>query len=521
MAGIRWNVDGGEGMSKQCLMVQGTASDAGKSFLVAGLCRYYANRGVRVAPFKSQNMALNSAVTADGAEIGRAQALQAEAAKTPALSLMNPILLKPRDDMVSQLIIRGQAVGDVTPKEYQEFAQAEGKKIVYDAFCQLRELYDLVILEGGGNPAEPNLAHYDIVNMGMARMINAPVLLVSDIDRGGVFASLVGTLALLPEGDRQLIKALVINRFRGDLEILKPGLTFLEERTRLPVAGVLPYLTDIRLPEEDSMAARRQHQRRKEGLQLAVVRLPRISNFTDFDALADTHGAEVYFAAHPDELIGADAVLLPGTRNSIEDLRWLREKGLEATILALQQSGVPVVGICGGYQMLGRLLHDPEGLEAAPGSTPGMNLLPCETVFKPGKTVRRATGHVLSLSWAPGATLTGYEIHSGETTVDDIKTVFASLKRQPDQLLVMDGCASEDGLVLGSYLHGLFDDPSFAQAFLAFVAAQAQKRGKSAAPLAPAVHAADPLDQVAQMLAENLQMELVQGIIQGKSPVNA
>lgn len=306
---------------------------------------------------------------------------------------------------------------------------------------------------------------------------------------------------------------MVINRFRGDLDILKPGLDFLEQKTGLPVVGVLPYLTDIRLPEEDSMATRRRSTPKGEGLQIAVIRLPRISNFTDFDALAASPGTDVFFASHPDELRSADVVIIPGTRNSVQDLAWMREKGLDQAIIALHGHGVPITGICGGYQMLGRLMHDPDGLEAAPGTTAGLGLLPCETVFRPGKTVRRARGAVLSQPWSKGATLNGYEIHSGETTVDDIKTVFARLTRSPGDVLVMDGCASEDGLAFGTYLHGLFDDDSFRQAYLTHIAELATKRGRALPTVVMSAPEIDPLDQVAAMLEQNLDMELIQKII--------
>ncbi len=381
------------------IMIQGTMSNSGKSFLTAALCRIFRQDGYRVAPFKSQNMALNSYITRDGLEIGRAQAMQAEAAGTEPTADMNPILLKPTSQMGSQVIVQGEVAGSWKAMDYYRRKQ-QFIPLIRESFARLADQYDIIVLEGAGSPAEINLRDHDIVNMGMARLAGAPVLLVGDIDRGGVFASLYGTVALLEPEERAMIRGLVINKFRGDPEILRPGLKMIEERLGIPVTGVIP-MEQVDLDDEDSLSRRLEPGHGVMGaaehesmLDVAVIRLPHISNFTDFNVLERKEGVFLHYVKSPGELGRPDLLILPGTKNTMEDLRWLRESGLEPRILRLVREGqVPLVGICGGYQMLGQELVDPEGVEGPAGNRiNGMGLLPVRTVFTGQKTRTRARG---------------------------------------------------------------------------------------------------------------------------------
>ncbi len=439
------------------IMIQGTASNAGKSVIAAGLCRVFRQDGFSVAPFKSQNMALNSFITREGLEMGRAQVVQAEAAGIEPSVLMNPILLKPTGDATSQVIVNGEVVADMRATEYfrrkNEFLPAV--RLAYQA---LAEQYDIVVIEGAGSPAEINLRDNDIVNMGMAAIADAPVLLVGDIDRGGVFASLYGTAALLEPDERARIKGLVINKFRGDVEILRPGLAQLEELTRIPVVGVVPW-APFDIDDEDSLSARLDGRRKDKALDVAVIRLPRLSNFTDFNAL-DRHPAfGVRYVESARTLGRPDLVILPGSKNTMADLAWLRQNGLEAAVKKLAATGKPVIGICGGYQMLGLCLEDPDGIEGG-GTVRGMELLPIRTVFRREKMRTRVIGTVAASAglFAPlaGAAFDGYEIHMGSSEPEAGTGAFAAIRD--------DGCDGEErpdgairGNVLGSYVHGLFD----------------------------------------------------------------
>ena len=366
----------------RCIMVQGTMSGAGKSLLVTALCRIFARDGWRVAPFKSQNMALNSFVTPDGRELGRAQAVQAEAAGVDCDVRMNPILLKPSSDMGSQLIVMGEVRGHYDAKEY--FAMKRGLiPAILEAFHGLAAENDIIVIEGAGSPAEINLRQDDIVNMGLAELVNAPVLLTGDIDRGGVFAQLYGTIALLQPQERRRIVGTVINKFRGDLDLLRPGLRQLEDLTGVPVLGVVPWLnTDI--DDEDSLAPRLTQSTAEKNLDIVVIRLPHLSNFTDFSPLEEHPAIGLRYVGRTEKLGTPDLVILPGTKNTMGDLQWLRASGLAEAILTLHSVGTPVLGICGGYQMLGQSLSDPMGVEQQ-GSFEGLGLLPCETVFTAGK----------------------------------------------------------------------------------------------------------------------------------------
>lgn len=442
------------------IMVQGTTSNAGKSFLAAALCRIFRQDGHTVAPFKSQNMALNSFITADGLEMGRAQVMQAEAAGIVPTVQMNPILLKPTNDTGSQVIVNGQVRGVMSAREYFAFK----KQLIPDvmqAYQTLADRHEIIVLEGAGSPAEINLKQEDIVNMGMARMAGAPVLLCADIDKGGVFASLYGTVALLEPEERARIKGLIINYFRGDKTILDPGVKMLEELTGIPVVGVVPHL-QVDLDDEDSLTERFDRSGGRGLVDIAVVRLPRISNFTDFNSLSRIPEVSLRYVKSASQLGSPDAVILPGTKNTMEDLRWLRQSGMEAAILKHAAAGGAVVGICGGYQMLCRTISDPEGVEAG-GDMRGMGLLEADTVFlgekeqtRVGGRMEHACGVFRELNGVP---FTGYEIHMGQTSGQ------TNLSRmEQDGKIKTDGMAREN--VWGSYVHGIFDQVEFARAFV-------------------------------------------------------
>jgi adenosylcobyric acid synthase len=447
----------------ECIMVQGTMSGAGKSLLVTALCRIFRQDGWRVAPFKSQNMALNSYVTPDGLELGRAQAVQAEAAGLACDVRMNPILLKPSSDTGSQLIVNGEVRG-----QYDAAAYFRMKKFlvpeILAAYESLARENDIIVIEGAGSPAEINLRQDDIVNMGLAELVDAPVLLAGDIDRGGVFAQLYGTVALLRESERRRLCGTVINKFRGDVELLRPGLRQLEELTGVPVLGVVPWLA-VDIDDEDSLAPQLGRRDARRTLDIAVIRLPHISNFTDFPPLEAHPDIGVRYVERPGRLGRPDLVILPGTKSTMEDLLWLRESGLADAVTALA-ADTPVLGICGGYQMLGRRLSDPLGVERG-GTMAGLGLLPCETVFTGEKRRTRRRAEVLAPPFA-GAALEGYEIHMGRTDTGGAPP-FCRLEGGGT-----DGAVC--GHVWGTYLHGLFDSGKLT----AHLAAElARRRGKS------------------------------------------
>lgn len=442
----------------RCIMVQGTMSGVGKSLLAAALCRIFRQDGWRTAPFKGQNMALNSHITRDGLEMGRAQAVQAQAAGIEPDVRMNPVLLKPSSDTGSQLIVLGEVRGQYQAAEY--FRMKKGLiPEVLGAYQSLASEYDILVIEGAGSPAEINLRSEDcFVNMGLAELVDAPVLLVGDIDRGGVFAQLYGTAALLEEQERARIAGTVINKFRGDPALLKPGLSMLEEKTGIPVLGVVPYtLADI--DDEDSLSPRLRETQARRAVDIAVIRLPRISNFTDFSPLESHSALGVRYVDRPAALGTPDLIILPGTKSTMDDLLWLRQNGLETAVLKLAAGGVPVLGVCGGYQMLGQTLCDPEGAERG-GSMRGMGLLPCDTVFSLQKTRTRVTASVTAGLLA-GAAIEGYEIHMGQT-VRTGGVPFCRLAEGAE-----DGTAA--GHVFGTYLHGLFDSGALTEKLAAWL----------------------------------------------------
>jgi adenosylcobyric acid synthase len=441
-------------MNTPMLMVQGTTSDAGKSLLVTALCRWLWRRGVRVAPFKPQNMALNSAVTPEGGEIGRAQAVQAQACGLAPHSDMNPVLLKPNSDTGSQVIVHGQAIGNQEALDYHRYKK-QARVAVLEAYRRLADRYQALIIEGAGSPAEINLRENDIANMGFAEAVDCPVILIADIDRGGVFAHLVGTLELLSESERERIAGFVINRFRGDPGLLRSGLDWLETRTGKPVLGVLPYLHGLHLEAEDALP-RDETDLDETGFRVIVPALPHISNHTDLDPLRLHPRIDLSFISTGKVIPGADLIILPGSKNVRSDLAWLRHQGWEPIIRRHLRYGGKVIGICGGFQMLGRTIEDPLGVEGPPGSLPGLGLLAMETHLEHHKQLRNVTAR-LAITDAP---VEGYEIHAGVSRGDALARPAVHLPQGAD------GAISEDDQILGSYLHGLFENTNACQALL-------------------------------------------------------
>jgi adenosylcobyric acid synthase len=443
------------------LMIQGTSSDAGKSALVTGLCRFLRRRGVRVAPFKPQNMALNSAVTAEGLEIGRAQAVQAQACGLEPTSDMNPVLLKPASETGTQVIIQGRVAATLDARAYHEY-KTVARRAVLESYARLCANYDVIIVEGAGSPAEINLRENDIANMGFAEAVDCPVILVADIDRGGVFAQLYGTLALISESERARVRGFVINRFRGDLALLRPGLDWLEAETGKPVLGVLPYLHGLHLEAEDALprpAAGGGDETVTNRLRVIVPALPRISNHTDFDPLRLHPQVDLRFIGAGEPIPGADLIILPGSKNTRADLDWLRAQGWEAAIRRHLRYGGKLIGICGGFQMLGRAIRDPQGVDGAPGESTGLGLLEMETTMAGEKRLARVRGR---LAFGGGeAEIEGYEIHMGRSRGPALAREAVRLEDGNP-----DGALSEDGQILGTYLHGLFDRPEACAALL-------------------------------------------------------
>jgi adenosylcobyric acid synthase len=500
-------------MAAMTLMVQGTASSAGKSVLVAALCRIFRQDGLSVAPFKSQNMALNSFVTREGGEIGRAQVVQAEAAGIEPTVDMNPVLLKPEADSKSQVIVLGRVFKTISAKEYYRYTP-ELLKTVKESFDRLSSAYDVVVIEGAGSPAEINLKEREITNMRIARMAKAPVLLVGDIDRGGVMASLVGTLELLDEAERDYIKGFVINKFRGDPALFQPAVDFLEERTGKPVIGVVPYFRDIRIAQEDSVYLdERRDGPPGTGLDIAVVRLPRISNYDDFDPL-EGDGCRLRYVTDPSGLGSPDLIILPGTKNTIRDLVFLRETGLAEKILQYAAEGGPVTGICGGYQMLGRSIHDPGGVESSEKEIAGLGLLDVVTTFIPRKSTVQVKAAITAgrglLEGMDGQEVTGYEIHMGQTAAGDSGGAFRVFETPQGGTDYADGALNTDGMVLGTYMHGLFHNNEFRRGFLNIL----RRRKGLPESFQSAVTGKDAeYDKLATLVRGSLNMDLVYEIL--------
>ncbi|MBM2831574.1 MAG: cobyric acid synthase CobQ [Dehalococcoidia bacterium] len=499
-------------MKAKVLMVQGTASHVGKSILVAALCRIFRQDGIRVAPFKAQNMSLNSFVTPDGGEIGRAQAVQAEAAGIPPSVEMNPILLKTEADNRSQVVVMGKPLRSASATEYYQLKTILWPKVMA-ALDKLRSEYELVVIEGAGGPAEVNLKRDEIVNMRVARYARAPVLLVGDIERGGVFASLLGTLELLEPAERKLVKALVINKFRGDLSILEPGLKFLEERTGLPVAGVVPYFHDIHVAEEDAVAldGKRPYNTKSTsgGLDIAVLRLPHLSNFDDFDPLEKEKDVVLRYVSAADEMGHPDLIIIPGTKTTMADLDWLEQRGLARSLREEHRKGTPIVGICGGYQMLGERILDPGAVESSDPVREGLGLLPVTTTFSASKETHQVKGKVDSgrglLLLAGGLPVEGYEIHMGATRGAHGRKPFAIRERSGRTCKRADGCLDSSGQVLGTYIHGLFHNEELRRAILKQIAGS---KGRHLEP-GPDFSREAEYDKLAELIRRSLNMELI------------
>lgn len=496
----------------QAIMLQGTASDVGKSVLAAGLCRIFYQDGWRTAPFKSQNMALNSGITPDGKEMGRAQIMQAEAAGIVPDVRMNPVLLKPAAGSQAQVVLMGKVASNMDAARYHDFKPRLREQIA-GVYQSLAQEYDILVLEGAGSPAEINLRDRDIANMGMAELAGCPVILVADIDRGGVFAAIYGTLALLQEHERWRVKGVIINKFRGDVALLYSGLQQIESLTGVPVVGVMPWL-DLDLEEEDGVALQRGSARQAQDrdIDIAVVHLPHIANFTDFNALSAQPDVRVRYVSQPEALAGADLLILPGSKNTLHDLNWLRESAMAHALLGRHRDGVPLLGICGGYQMLGDTLIDE--VESGLGRMPGLGLLNTVTRFAPYKTTTQVRAQMAATlpGWlAPlaGMTLQGYEIHMGQTTLADGAQPALWLQKEG---AVADGTVSDDGLAWGTYLHGLFDNDTFTRTLVDSLRARKGLLPLGSAPQY-ASYKAQQFDRLAQTMRQHIDMAKIYQIM--------
>ena len=508
----------------KALMVQGTGSHVGKSLLVTAFCRILKQEGYRVAPFKAQNMALNSFVTKDGGEMGRAQVVQAEAARIEPSVDMNPILIKPQSDIGAQVIIHGRAVGNYSAIEYYQYKK-EAIKSVRESYNRLSSNFDIILIEGAGSPAEINLKKHDIVNMKIARMAKAPVLIVSDIDRGGVFASLIGTMELLTESERDLVKGFIINKFRGDLDLLKPGLTFLKRKTGVKVIGVIPFLKDISIPDEDSISLEKKRSNiDRKGLDVAVVKLPHISNFTDFDPLEKENGVALRYVETAVELGNPDLLIIPGSKNTIDDLQYLKNSGYLKDIMKLKKDGCTILGICGGFQMLGKTLKDPHGVESSLKSINGLGLLDMGTQFERRKATFQVEAEEVNNNedTKSSGLLRGYEIHMGKAKFNTEKSLFRIKKRSGKKCSFYDGAISRDGKILGTYIHGIFDNDRFRRNFLNSI----NKKRRLPCPEVAGDFEYDSFkeeqyNKLADLISRSLNMEYIFNLLGIKSKLNA
>ncbi|WP_066351566.1 cobyric acid synthase [Fervidicola ferrireducens] len=510
-------------LGAKCIMIQGTGSSVGKSRIVTGLCRILKQDGFRVAPFKAQNMALNSYITREGLEIGRAQATQAEACGIEPSVLMNPVLLKPTSDKNCQVVLKGRVYGNLSAMDYHEF-KAKLKEVVREAYEELKSQYEIIVIEGAGSPAEINLRENDIVNMGMAEMADAPVVIVGDIDRGGVFASLYGTVMLLDEKERERVKGVIINKFRGDIKLLEPGIKMLEDLIKKPVLGVVPYDYSY-IDEEDDptyeMKRLRLRNNKAKSVVIKILLLPHISNFTDFVPLSNFENTYLEYVK-PGESIGdADAVIIPGTKNTIGDFIRVKEWGWDEEIKSLAQKGAVIVGICGGFQMLGKIIRDPYGVESEMKEVEGIGLLDVETEITKNKVTRKAKGRVLEHEKGLAAHLSnleveGYEIHMGYTTVKEGSETFAAIRRKEDGEEVLDGAVDRTGNIWGTYLHGIFDRGEFAKRFIDFLS---ERKGLRSSPKKVdfVSFKEEQFDKWASILRQSLDMDAIYKIVGIKS----
>jgi len=498
------------------IMIQGTMSNVGKSLITAGLCRIFAQDGYKVAPFKSQNMALNSYITEEGLEMGRAQVMQAEAAGIKPSVLMNPILLKPTTDTESQVIVNGEVQENMSARDYFKYK----KKLIPDimkAYRKLEESYDIIVIEGAGSPAEINLKAEDIVNMGMAKMVKAPVLLVGDIDRGGVFAQLFGTMQLLEEDEKDFVKGLIINKFRGDKTILDPGVAMLEERAKVPVVGVTPYM-HIDIEDEDSITERFNVKKKVGLIDIAVIRLPKISNFTDFNILENMDGVSLRYVASLSELKNPDMIIIPGTKNTMKDMRWLRQNGLETAIKKAASLNKVIFGICGGYQMLGYSITDSIGAEEG-GTIRGMELIPMDTVFQEEKIRTRVVGSFEQIDGIlkdlSGEEIEGYEIHMGISSLHEELVSMTSITNQIDGEVKLDGAYYNN--IYGTYIHGIFDKNSTVEQLIYCLAKEKNIDMEKVTIMDYAQHKENQYDHLADTLRKHLNMPKIYEILNDSS----
>ena len=489
------------------IMVQGTGSGVGKSILVAALCRIFMQDGYRVAPFKSQNMALNSGVTIDGLEMGRAQITQAEAAGIVPRVEMNPILLKPTTDIGAQIIVCGKSIGNMQAVEYHRY-KPQLTEVIKKCFSHLQQEYEIIVIEGAGSPAEINLKDNDIVNMYMAKVANAPVILVADIDRGGAFAWIAGTLELLSEDERLRIKGIIINKFRGDKSLLRSGLEFMEQRYGVPILGVVPYFRDICIEEEDSLGLEKKEEKGvkkvEKEIEVVVVQLPHISNFTDFDMLAREEDVSLRYV-QPGELLGnPDMIILPGTKNTIADMNYLYATGCANEILSIvNKKSTLLLGICGGFQMLGTSILDTEQVESAIQKIDGLGLIDITTVFLSQKLTTQIKAQVCHELLETGLPITGYEIHMGKTIYGDGITPLFHMTYPEDRY---DGAISNDGTVMGTYIHGLFDNHEFRRVFINYLR---KRKGLSLQTTVKQISKEAEYDNLAALIRENVDMERI------------
>lgn len=494
-------------MAARTIMVQGTASHVGKSVLVTALCRLFLRRGFAVAPFKAQNMSNNSFVTPDGREIGRAQAVQASACRLAPRTDFNPVLIKPTDDRTAQLVVNGQVASQLEAADFGRIKR-DHWPAVREAFARLAGAFDLIVLEGAGSPAEINLRDHDIVNMAMAREAEAPVLLVGDIDRGGVFAALAGTLTLLEPEERRHVKGFLINKFRGEAALLTPGIRTIETNYKIPCLGVLPHWRDLKVPQEDSLGWGEQDhsQRRTDCLVIGVADVPAISNFTDFDALAQEPDVRLVRVAgpvpHP-----LDALILPGTKHTEEALRFIKARGLDKVARRIVEQGGKILGLCGGFQILGRKILDREHVESSQEALEGLGLLDVETTFARDKVTVGVTG----LHRESGCPVEGYEIHMGRTALGSGARPWLDIRTAEEPAMRQEGASSPDGLVFGTYVHGLFDSPGFRRFFLNGLRTV---RGWEPLPVQPGLSLDEQIDRLADFVAKHLDLAAIEAMVE-------
>ena len=496
------------------IMVQGTSSDAGKSVLVTALCRIFKQDGYKVAPFKAQNMALNAFVTREGGEIGRAQAVQAEACGIEPSVDMNPVLIKPEADSRSQIVVHGRARKTISAAEYHNHAPNLIKDVMA-SFERLSAAYDVIVIEGAGSPAEINFKHKEIVNMRMARLTSSPVLLVADIDRGGVFASLFGTVELLDEEERNLIKGFIINKFRGDESLLKPGIEIIEQKTGIAMLGIIPYFRNIAIAQEDSVYLdNRKQSDSSSDLDIAIIRLPRICNYDDFDPLEE-EGLNIRYVNNTAELGDPDLIIVPGTKSTIADLGYLRQSGLAEEITGKAGAGTPVIGICGGYQMLGRTIHDPDGVESDGGSVLSLGLLDAVTTFAGQKSTTQVKGRPLAshglFKGIESSFITGYEIHMGLTENRGDKSAFHISETPDGEADYEDGTINDKGTVFGTYIHGIFHNNAFRRALLNSIR---RHRGLAEKADSTAIDKEREYDKLAELIRRSIEIDKVYEILE-------